>query len=52
METIRIQHYRSPYGELMLGSLGDKLCLCDWVSEKRKEKIGRRCPFPEKGFEV
>lgn len=22
--------------------LGDKLCLCDWVSEKRKEKIGRR----------
>lgn len=22
----------------MLGSLGDKLCLCDWVSEKRKEK--------------
>ena len=42
METIRIQHYRSPYGELMLGSLGDKLCLCDWVSEKRKEKIGRR----------
>ena len=42
METIRIQYYRSPYGELMLGSLGDKLCLCDWVSEKRKEKIGRR----------
>ena len=42
METIRIQHYRSPYGELMLGSLGDKLCLCDWVSEQRKEKIGRR----------
>ena len=42
METIRIQYYRSPYGELMLGSLGDKLCLCDWISEKRKEKIGRR----------
>ena len=36
------KQFGSPYGELMLGSLGDKLCLCDWVSEKRKEKIGRR----------
>lgn len=38
METIRIQYYRSPYGELMLGSLGDKLCLCDWVSESARRK--------------
>lgn len=42
METILIQYYQSPYGELMLGSLGEKLCLCDWVGEKRKATIGRR----------
>lgn len=42
MGTILIQYYQSSCGELMLGSLGDKLCLCDWVSEKRKESIGRR----------
>lgn len=42
METIQVQYYQSPYGELMLGSLGDNLCMCDWVSEKRREIIGRR----------
>lgn len=31
METILTQYYQSPYGELLLGSFGDKLCLCDWM---------------------
>ena len=30
METILIQYYQSPYGDLLLGASGDKLCLCDW----------------------
>lgn len=35
MEKIRISRYSSPVGELMLGSWGDELCMCDWVSEKQ-----------------
>lgn len=42
MEAIQIQFYHSPYGELMLGSYGDRLCLCDWGGGKRRETIGRR----------
>ena len=49
METILTQYYQSPYGELLLGSFGDKLCLCDWMlNEKRRvppliSVYGRRC---------
>lgn len=35
MEKIKISRYSSPVGELMLGSWGDELCMCDWVSEKQ-----------------
>lgn len=35
MEKIKISRYSSPVGELILGSLGDELCMCDWVSEKQ-----------------
>lgn len=35
MEKIKISRYNSPVGELMLGSWGDELCMCDWVSEKQ-----------------
>lgn len=31
-QTILISHYDSPCGRLLLGSLGDALCLCDWRS--------------------
>ena len=31
--VIKIQRYHSPCGDLMLGSLEDKLCLCDWAAE-------------------
>lgn len=42
METIRITRYQSPVGEMMLGSWGDKLCICDWAVEKRRGTIDRR----------
>lgn len=42
METIKISHYHSPVGEMILGSYGDKLCICDWVEEKRRATIDRR----------
>lgn len=42
METIRVQFYQSPYGELILGSLRDKLCICDWGDEKRRAVIDKR----------
>ena len=32
---IKVQRYESPCGLLLLGSFGDKLCLCDWQVEKR-----------------
>lgn len=41
-DTIRIQNYHSPCGELMLGSYGDKLCLCDWQNEERRKLIDGR----------
>ena len=42
MDRILIQHYQSPCGELILGSFGDKLCMCDWVDEKRRGIIDKR----------
>lgn len=41
-ETIYIQPYQSPCGELLLGSFGDKLCLCNWAVEKHSGRIDRR----------
>lgn len=39
---IKIRHYESPCGMLMLGSFDDKLCLCDWQVEKHRDHIDRR----------
>ena len=39
---IQIQHYESPCGELILGSFEGKLCLCDWMFEKRRASIDKR----------
>lgn len=40
--TILTQTYSSPCGELILGSLGNCLCLCDWASETRCQRTGKR----------
>lgn len=39
---IKIKHYESPCGVLMLGSFGDKLCLCDWQVEQHRDHVDRR----------
>lgn len=41
MNTIRIKRYLSPAGELLIGSCGEQLCLCDWVIEKRRDRTIR-----------
>nr|WP_106830209.1 methylated-DNA--[protein]-cysteine S-methyltransferase [Parabacteroides pacaensis] len=42
MNTIQVQWYHSPCGDLVLGSVEDKLCLCDWGSRKHQEVIYAR----------
>lgn len=34
--------YESPCGTLLLGSFGDKLCLCDWQVEKHHDHVDNR----------
>lgn len=42
MGTIKLSHYQSPVGEMLVGSYQDKLCICDWALEKRRSTIDRR----------
>lgn len=42
MKTIQIKRYLSPAGELLIGSCGEQLCLCDWAIEKRRDRMDRR----------
>lgn len=42
MATIKITRYSSPVGEMLVGSYDDKLCICDWATEKRQATIDRR----------
>ncbi len=42
MGAIKITRYQSPVGVMILGSYGDKLCMCDWAIEKRRDRIDRR----------
>ena len=44
--------YESPCGTLMLGSFGDKLCLCDWQVEKHRNYVENRlCRILDAEFE-
>lgn len=36
------QVYPSPVGELLLGSIADTLCLCDWRYRDKRDAIDRR----------
>lgn len=40
--TIHIQPYYSPCGEIVLASVGDELCLCDWSGKPCAERNKRR----------
>lgn len=39
---IKIEYFKTPYGELIIGSFEDKLCLCDWRYRKMRESIDKR----------
>lgn len=39
---IKIKRYISPCGVLMLGSFGDKLCMCDWQVERHRDHVANR----------
>ena len=42
MKKIIVNPYQSPCGVLLLGSIGDKLCLCDWRTEKHSARVDNR----------
>lgn len=41
-QAICVQYYSSPCGDLVLGSMGDELCLCDWRGMPCAERSRRR----------
>lgn len=41
-QTIQIQYFKTPIGELILGSYQDKLCLADWRYRKMRTAIDNR----------
>lgn len=41
-EKIIIKYFKTNYGELILGSYDDKLCLCDWRYRKMRRTIDAR----------
>ena len=42
MNKILIQKYKSPFGELIIGSFENQLCLCDWHHRKMRGNIDDR----------
>ena len=41
-QTVNTQYYDSPCGKLILASIGDELCLCDWQEKPCAERNKRR----------
>ena len=42
MNTIAVQTFETPFGELLIGACQDRLCLCDWRFRKMRERIDQR----------
>ena len=42
MAPINIHYFKSPYGQLILGSYHEQLCLCDWRYRKKRDAIDSR----------
>jgi len=42
---INISYFKTNYGELILGSFDNKLCLCDWRYRKMRNAIDKRITF-------
>ncbi|MCB9195156.1 MAG: methylated-DNA--[protein]-cysteine S-methyltransferase [Flavobacteriales bacterium] len=40
--NILTQYYSTPFGELLLGTYGDEVCLCDWRYRKQRDAIDQR----------
>lgn len=41
-QHINISYYKSPVGELILGSYAEQLCLCDWRYRARRNAVDKR----------
>ncbi len=41
-EQIKIQYFKTPFGELVIGSFDNKLCLCDWRYRKMRAAVDKR----------
>jgi methylated-DNA-[protein]-cysteine S-methyltransferase len=39
---IKVEYAKTPYGELIIGSFNDKLCICDWRYRKMRSAIDHR----------
>lgn len=42
MSKIKIQYFKTSYGELLIGDYEDKLCICDWRYRKMRSSIDKR----------
>lgn len=42
MHNITIQYFKTNFGELILGSFNNELCLCDWRHRKMRSEIDNR----------
>lgn len=40
--VIRTKRYEAPCGTLLLGAFGDRLCMCDWLTEKHRGHVDER----------
>ncbi|HBC21721.1 MAG TPA: cysteine methyltransferase [Porphyromonadaceae bacterium] len=41
-DTVVISEWESPCGKMIIGSIGEYICLCDWVESKRRDFNDRR----------
>ncbi len=42
ISKVKIQYFKTPFGELVLGSFNEKLCLADWRYRKMRTSIDNR----------
>ena len=58
MDKIQTAYYKTPYGELILGSFDHQLCICDWRFRKMRASIDERiqsglmAPYAEEKSEI
>lgn len=42
MNTVAISYFQTSYGELIIGSFQEQICLCDWSNRKNRKQIDQR----------